>query len=124
MSKLRNKIRRVLNSSLLPRNHVFADAAYDAKTGKAVVGIVLKDLSDSEYKFIKASSINEAELKAVQMAKEKFPTLKVATDSAYAVAHSDPDEVYWVPRKKNIANLIVRSAMEMARSHVEHNVAT
>jgi len=102
---------------------VFADAAYDAKTGKAVVGIVLKDLSDSEYKFIKASSINEAELKAVQMAKEKFPTLKVVTDSAYAVAHSDPDEVYWVPRKKNIANLIVRSAMEMARSHVEHNVA-
>ena len=110
----------MLNSFLLPRNHVFADAAYDAKTCNAVIGVVLKDLSDSEYKFIKASSINEAELKAVELAKEKYPTLKVATDSTYAVAHSDPEVVYHVPRKKNIANLIVRSAMEMARSKVEH----
>ena len=110
----------MLNSFLLPRNHVFADAAYDAKTGNAVIGVVLKDLSDSEYKFIKASSINEAELKAVELAQKRYPTLKVATDSMYAVAHSDPEVVYHVPRKKNIANLIVRSAMEMARSKVEH----
>lgn len=119
-NKLKSKVRKVLRQLLLPRKFLYCDAAYDAKTGNAVIAYVFNDMSEQEYQFIKAVSNNEAELRAVKFAQEKHPAYKVATDSMYAVAHSDPDKVYHVPRRSNIANLVVRSAMEMARSRVEH----
>jgi len=106
---------------LLPRKFIYCDAAYDTKTGNAVIAYVFNDMSEQEYQFIKAASNNEAELRAVKLAQEKYPAYKVATDSMYALSHSDGDKVFHVPRKRNIANLIARSAMEMARSRVEHN---
>lgn len=113
-------MRKVLRQLLLPRKFIYADAAYDSKTGNAVIAYVFNDMSEQEYEFINAASNNEAELKAVQLAQKKYSAYKVATDSMYALAHSDADKVFHVPRKRNIANLIARSAMEMARSRVEH----
>lgn len=110
----------MLRQFLLPRKVVYADAGFDSKTGNAVIALVTADLSDSKYEFIKAASINEAELKAVEMALQRYPDFQVATDSLYAVAKSNPDKVFHCPRRENLANLIVRSATEMARSRVEH----
>lgn len=121
--RMRHRIRQVLNSFRLPLEHMFADAGFDPKTGIAVIAIVKNDLTCQEHKFVKATSINDAELQAVRMALDKYPHLKVATDSTYAVAHSDADKVYHVSRRQNIANLIVRSATEQAKSKVPHGIS-
>lgn len=104
----------------LPKNVVYCDAAYEAKTRKACIGYVTEDLKDMGYEFVVVENINEAEKRAVQLALAKYPNYIVCTDSKYAEASFPNGMVKYVPRRMNLANIVVRSAVEMTRSRVPH----
>lgn len=105
-------------SLLLHKKHVYADATYN--NGTAVIGYITSDLMECEYNIVSAKNANDAEMKAVEFAHAKYPLLKIATDSKYAVENTEGDYVFHVKREQNIANVIARSAKEMTASRVNH----
>lgn len=103
-----------------PKVFVYADAAYDNKL--AVIGYITSDLTVAKYELVSANNVNDAELKAVELAHRTFPNSKIATDSHYAIENTEGDYVFYVERKSNLANIIARSAKEMAKSKVVHKL--
>ena len=103
-----------------PKVFVYADAAYDNKL--AVIGYITSDLTVAQYKLVNANNVNDAELKAVELAHKMFPNSKIATDSHYAIENTEGNYVFYVERKSNLANIIARSAKEMAKSKVVHKL--
>ena len=74
-----------------PKAFVYADAAYDNKL--AVIGYITSDLTVAKYELVNANNVNDAELKAVELAHKMFPNSKIATDSNYAIENTEGDYI-------------------------------
>ena len=103
-----------------PEMVVYCDAAFDAKSKKACIGYITGDMRYTDYKFVIVNNINEAEKLAVEMAMERLKGKRLYTDSMYAVSSFPEGVVNYIARRNNIANIVVRSAMEMSRSKTKH----
>lgn len=95
----------------------WTDASESGKKGQYIIGYVSED-NVFQYNIIRAENINEAELIALNFAKECLKTevndFLIYTDSQYAYEKS-PEKAVKIKRSENRANMYLSSVKETLR---------
>ena len=102
------------------RKIIVCDAAFDPKSKKAYIGYISSCLKYSHTESLICNNINDAEYKAIELALKDFPNEDIRSDNDTAVNKFRNEHkklnVSFIGRQWNIANTIVRSAMEISKA--------
>ena len=107
-----------LNSFKLPepKGLVVADASFDPRTGKAVIGYSDDLMLNVKSATIRCSDNNVAELKAVELAARDLEVwVEILTDSQYAIDNFKGKHIVRKTNRDNVANTVVRLKKENKR---------